>query len=127
MNDLRLWSLVLALVSGCAGLAGGLLLAERTQTPAAEAGSFGDYERLLVAEFELDERRSRALAELLRHYRRDIEEVERRHLATYRSALEPELTRLGQRYANLIRNHVLPESRRERYDELAAGLPLNSD
>lgn len=127
MNDARLWALLLTLVSGLAGVAGGMLLADQMRAPAVDTGPFGDYERLLVDEFDLDSVRSRHLSDLLRNYRRDIVEVEQRHLSTYRSALEPELARLGQRYHDLIRNHVLPANRRPRFDELAAGLPLHQD
>ena len=127
MNDLRVWAALLALVSGLAGAAGGLLLADELRAPEVRSGPFGDYERLLVREFDLEGARAAALADLLRNYQRDIEEVEQRHLASYRSALEPELARLGRRYRGLIRDHVLPEDRRARFDELAQGIPSNGN
>ena len=116
MNSLRLWVLVLALVSFAVGLATGFYVSARNYPVPGERGPFADYRDLLVGTFDLSKRRANALADVLAAYEKDIEEIKDRHMAGYMSAMEPELREKGRYYRDLIRNRVLPEERRPEFD-----------
>lgn len=121
MNDTRLWVLILALVSFFAGVAGGVTFATGA---AEERGPLADYERQLLATFDLTPERTRALRTVLRVYRREIDRIEREHLAAYRTAIEPDLAALGIVYNGHIRDQVLPRSERVLFDDLSRGSPF---
>lgn len=122
--NLRAWILVLALTCFAAGTGAGLLLALRLRPARPADRPFADYEKLFRQSFELEPERQAAFHDLLRAYERDLERVRREHLAAYRSSMESDLLKLGRDYGELVRDLVLPASQRERYDELAAGLPF---
>jgi len=130
MTSLRLWILVLAGTCFAAGLGAGVLLAElRAGSPAPEAAAPGerseDYRRLFLQAFELAPERQALFAELMRRYDEDVQALRQRALAASLSEIEDALARLGLRYRDAIRNHVLPEDQRPRFDELLAQrLPL---
>lgn len=121
MNSVRLWVVLLALVSALAGLASGLLLAQRLHPRAESSEPQEDYLRMCVETFELSQPRAELLAELLRNYHRELEDLRSRALAESHSEMEPDLRRLGLRYREMIRKYVLPDDRqRERFAELVA-------
>jgi hypothetical protein len=113
---LRGWVLVLAGTSFAVGLAGGVWLSARLLRPEPERGPFADYRELLVDRFELSEARADALDVVLAHYAADLEEIKDRHMADYMSAMEPELAERGRYYRDLVRNEVLPEGQRARFE-----------
>lgn len=116
MNSPRLWILILALVSGLAGFAGGRLLAPEPPVSDGPA-SFGEYAARLEVAFDLAPERARNLRLLLDRYERELEDLKTRQLAE----LEPELVRLGDTYRDRIRDKVLPPARRAEFDRMAAG------
>jgi hypothetical protein len=118
VSALRSWIALLALVSFLAGLASGLLVAERRAVPEAPRGAFVDYQRMFSDRFELGAERQRILGGLLRSYQEDIARIRDRHTAEYLSAMEPELRDSGLRYRNIIRNELLPEEDRAEFDRL---------
>lgn len=124
MNSVRLWITVLALVSFLAGSAAGKILTERSAARDAERGALADYEELLVARFELSPQRRRLLRVLLDHYDQEVTRIQNDHLSSYRSAIEPDLRRLGVEYNQYIRDKVLPPGERPAFDALARG-PLD--
>ena len=119
MNDVRLWVVLLAVVSVLTGFAGGLLLSESLNPHPQPREPFADYHRSCVETFDLSEERAALLAELLRNYHRDLEVLRLQALAESQSEMEPDLVRIGLRYRALIRDHVLPEAQRAQFDELA--------
>ncbi len=121
MNDARSWILALALVSFFAGLAAGVMLSTQD---AARRGPLADYERQLLETFDLGPERARALRTILRAYEHEIARIEGEHLAAYRTAIEPDLDRLGIAYDTHIRDQVLPPSQRALFDDLSRGLPF---
>jgi len=119
VNSLRLWVLILVLVSSAIGFAAGTWLsAARTRNP-PPAGPFGDYERMLTETFQLAPERAHLLHPILESYAKEIEAIKDHHMADYMSAMEPELRALGLRYRDLIQNKVLPESQRSLFDSAA--------
>jgi hypothetical protein len=104
----------LTLVSGLAGFAGGLLAARVWAGPGEPSGAFAHFRSAFAREFDLGPDRRRALASVLDAYQAHLEQLQARGLA----ALEPELARLQQQLSELLRNKVLPEASRERYDGL---------
>jgi hypothetical protein len=118
VNALRTWIGLLALVCFLAGLASGLLFAEREAAREPQRGPFADYQRLFASHFELDSERRRILAGLLQSYDEDIARIRDRHTAEFLSAMEPELRDRGLRYRNIIRNELLPEDDRAEFDRL---------
>lgn len=119
MTNPRLWIAILASVCFLAGMASGLLVAERSRPALESEQPFADYRREFVARFELDARRERLFAELLRTYARDLEDIRQRALASSVSAMDEQLAATGLRYRDYIRNHVLPESQRAAFDAQA--------
>jgi hypothetical protein len=122
MNALRGWILLLAGMFFLSGLACGVLLTLVMRPAEPPQGPFADYRELLAAEFELSAERRRGLAGILERYQRELEVLQGRQAA----AIEPELRRLGLQYRDLIRDYVLPESERARFDALAAAQPWPS-
>lgn len=119
MSNARPWIAVLATVVFLAGMASGLLIAERARPREISNAPFADFRREFVARFGLDPERERLFADLLRHYGRELDDIRQRHLAASLSAMEDELAAAGLRYRDSIRNHVLPEARRAEFDALA--------
>jgi hypothetical protein len=120
---LRAWIAVLTLTAGLAGGLAGVLLERHRQGAAAAPGPFEAYQRRFLASFELSPERERLLSQILRHYQRDLDAIEQGALEDSMGKLGPELEKLGFRYRDLIRNHVLPEADRGEYDRLAQAAP----
>ena len=116
MNSLRLWILVLALVSFAAGGAAGALVAARIFRPAPEHGPFSRYERELVRSFDLSSERAALLHALLVGYQRDIDRIKSGRMRDTLSAMEPDLAARGLWYREQIRDKVLPPDRRAEFD-----------
>ena len=120
MRSLHLWIAVLALTCFGCGVALGLFV-ERSAR--AQAGPGDDFERLFVAEFSLEGERRRLFEDLMHNYRSAVEEVRQRALADSLSEIEPQISALGRRYREWIRDRVLPEDQRPRFDALAQAAP----
>lgn len=125
MNNPRLWVAILALVCFLAGSASGLLYASATRPATVNGGPFDEYKRAFCAEFKLDTERTKLFDDLLANYHKEIEDVRQRALANSLAEMEPQLVKLGDRYRDVIRDHVLPENQRAEFDTLAnAWTPL---
>lgn len=116
-GGLKIWILVLVLTTFLAGLAGGVLLGFKIGPESVERGPFADYEEHLRRRFDLSPERMRGLHAVLDQYQRQIENLKNRNAAV----LEPELARLGLTYRTLVRDTVLPPSRRAEFEALSAG------
>jgi len=116
VKSLRLWILLLALVSFSAGAAAGTLVAASAFRPAPPAGPFVEYERELVRTFGLSPQRTALLHVLIAGYQKDIERIQSAHTAQTLSAMEPELAKTGRWYREQIRDKVLPPDRRAGFD-----------
>ena len=125
MNNLRLWVVLLALVSFCAGAAAGIWGTAARLEPPAKPGPFEDYRRMLLATFPLSAERSKHLDTVLAAYAKEIEGIQARRLANTMSLYGPELEERGRYYDSLIKDRVLPEDQRARFEQLALGLPTN--
>lgn len=110
---------LLALLVFAGGVLAGVLLERRSRGSEAAAGPFDDYRALFMGHFELSPERTRLFGQVLGHYERELEGVRQRALEDSMGTLEPELVRLGLRYRDLIRNHVLAEADRAEFDRLA--------
>jgi hypothetical protein len=121
VSGLRAWLVILAVTCFLAGLAGGILIGLELQPPPAERGPFADYEELLVERFDLSPRRAELLHKVMNEYHKRIENLK----ARYVDDLEPDLVRLGLTFRGHVRDDVLPASRRDEFDRLAAGAFLD--
>jgi hypothetical protein len=121
VRNLRFWVLVLVFTSFAVGLASGTGLAVLFRQPAPDSRPFADYERMLVARFDLPPERARVLRVILASYHQEIEEIKDRHMADYTSAMEPELLEKGRKYRSLILSRVIPQSQRSELDETLLG------
>lgn len=119
MTSLRLWIAVLALTCFGAGVGLGLYVERSVR---AEHPPGDDYEALFVREFDLSPERRRLFEELMSHYKREVEEVRQRALADSLDRIEQELGALGRRYRDWVRNRVLPEDQRPRFDALSRAI-----
>jgi hypothetical protein len=120
VNSVRFWTLILASVAFLAGLGSGMLFAEKAHRQAQLAGTFGEFERAFVQEFQLDLERQQLLAQALDHYNRETQAIEDRYAAEYHIRMEPELRAAGLEYRTLIREQLLPEDQRPKFDRLMA-------
>jgi hypothetical protein len=120
VNGTRLWLLLFAVVAFLAGFGSGLYASERAHRADEQVGAFGPFEQAFVQEFELDPERQRLLAQLLDHYNREAEAILARHAARNHMEMEPELRRAGLEYRALVRDRLLPESQRPKFDRLMA-------
>ncbi|MBL8858633.1 MAG: hypothetical protein JNL28_09025 [Planctomycetes bacterium] len=127
MTNLRLWVAILALTAFLAGVATGPWVAAwfMPSPRVAASGAFDEYERALSQTFDLAPERRAPLRAILDEYRRDIERIKDRHMADYMSSMEPDLRKLGRATREVIRDKVLPESRREEFNRLALAVPTN--
>jgi hypothetical protein len=125
VNNLRFWVVLLALVSFGAGAAAGVWATAARLQPPPKAGQFEDYRRLLLASFPLSAERTQHLETVLAAYAKDIEAIEARRMADTMTLYGPELEERGRYYRSLIKDRVLPEDQRERFEQLALGLPTN--
>jgi hypothetical protein len=120
VNDLRFWVCVLALVCFAVGISTGLLLSGgRARASRGPAAPFDEYRVAFSRRFDLDRDRERLFSELLRNYALEIEAARTRLLSQNQPALDAELVEIGDRYRGLIRDQVLPPSRREEFDTQA--------
>jgi predicted nuclease with TOPRIM domain len=119
MKSERLWVLVLALTTFCAGLAAGVLLSFG-RAPAQESRPFAGYESRLTEAFDLDEERVENLRYILEDYEDQIDALKERNIA----ALDPELVKIGLDHRELIRTWVVPEHHRQEFDLWVGGLPV---
>jgi hypothetical protein len=126
VNNLRLWVVLLALVSFGAGAAAGIWGTAARFKPPAKTGPFEDYRRMLLANFPLSSERSKHLETVLAAYAREIEEIQKRRLADTMRLYGAELEERGRYYDGLIKDRVLPEDQRERFEQLALGLPTDT-
>lgn len=128
LGRLRSWVASLALISFLAGgLAGVLLERQLSAAEPGPSGPFEDYRQLFSERFDLSPERERLFEQVVQHYQRELEEVRQRALEDSMGTLEPELVRLGLRYRDLIRNHVLPRTDRPEFDRLAQASPWATD
>jgi hypothetical protein len=116
VTSLRLWVVILGLVSAAFGFAAGTWVSAAREPVAPDHGPFAVYERMLIESFDLAPERARLLHPILDNYAKEIEAVKDRHMADYMSAMEPELRQLGLRYRDLIQDRVLPPEQRSRFD-----------
>jgi hypothetical protein len=126
VNNLRFWVVLLALVSFGAGAAAGVWATATRLQPPTKTGPFEDYRRLLLQTFPLSAARAQALEAVLAAYAKDIETIQARRMADTMTLYAPELEERGRYYRGLIKDQVLPEDQRERFEALAQGLPTNN-
>ena len=120
MNSPRLWILILVGVAFLAGAGTGFVLAERSRQETLPTTPFAGFERAFVQEFRLDPERQRLLAGLLDHYNRETRAIQDRYAAEYHNLMEDELRLAGLEYRGLIRDQLLPEEQRPKFDRLMA-------
>jgi hypothetical protein len=120
--DLRPWVLLLAIASFGAGLGAGWWSRGQSEAQPAAEPAFAGFERRFVEEFDLSSDRARALRALLANYQQDLGRVEQVALTSGMAGQGAELSRLGVRYRDWIRNLVLPPDQRDRFDQLSQDL-----
>ncbi len=126
MNNLRLWVVLLALVSFGAGAAAGIWGSAARLQPPAKLGPFDDYRRMLLQAFPLSSERAKHLETVLAAYAKDIDAIQARRMADTMTKYGSELEESGRYYRGLIKDRVLPEDQRERFEQLALGLPTTT-
>lgn len=123
-GDVRLWSVVLAGTWFLCGFGvGHLVSTDRSDPPAAHAR----YAEELCRAFELDGLRRTTLIDLLEQREIRREDVRRRLEAQNRAAMEPHLRAIDEETEALIRNTILPPSKRAEYDRLSSPLRLGPE
>jgi hypothetical protein len=125
VSSTRLWVLILTAVAFLAGTGMGLVMAERAQRQAQVRSTSGEFERAFVQRFQLDPERQRLLAGLLDHYNRETQAIQSRYAAEYHMKMEPELRAAGLEYRALLRDQLLPEEQRPKFDSLMASYVQN--
>jgi len=125
VNSTRLWIVLLALVSFGAGAAAGIWATAARLHPAPQVGPFEGYRHMLLETFPMSPERAQHLETVLAAYARDIDGIQSRRVADTMRLYGPELEERGRYYRSLIRDRVLPEDQRERFERLALGLPPN--
>jgi hypothetical protein len=123
VNSVRLWIALLALVSFGAGLAAGIWGTTLHLRPEPPAGPFDQYRDELIQTFQLSPERAKHLSKVLAAYEQEIAAIKDRLQADTMSQMEPELAERGRYYRSLIQDHVLPVSQRDRFQQMAYGLP----
>ncbi len=119
MSGLRGWVVLLAAVSFLAGVPAGILIAGGGDSDLDGREAFSEYSDLLSAEFDLGPERRQALRVILADYQRTLEESRSRQLDRF----EDEVVRAGRLCRERIRDVLLPEDARARFDELASVFP----
>lgn len=125
MENLRLWIAVLACAAFGAGMGVGWYGSTQVQAEQEQgraSGPFDAYRQQFEASFKPSAERTRLLGELLAHYQKEIEALEREQLDRGRAELGRKLEKLALTYQERIRNSVLPPDQRADYDRLAAGM-----
>jgi len=120
VSRIQVWTVLLALTCFGAGLAAGRILSI-SEPP--QDGVLADHEALLTERFELSPERQRHLKTLLQNYQLEIDRIKDRHLAEYMAAAESDLEVVGNKYNDLLRNRVLPASKRSEYTQLLSAGP----
>lgn len=123
MNSVRLWVSLASVVWFVSGVSLGLLGAEVWRKEPPELGPIEHYTERMVDEFGMEPERARLFRLLMQGYQEEKDRIKAQHMAAQRTAMEPELEKLGARYTKLIRDKVLPESERARFDALRLGTP----
>ena len=126
MNNLRFWVVLLALVSFGAGAAAGVWATATRMQPPTKTGPFEDYRRMLLATFPLSAERAQHLETVLDAYAREIDGIQERQRADTMALYGEELAERGRYYRSLIKDRVLPENQRERFEQLEQGLPTTN-
>ncbi|MFT7485790.1 MAG: hypothetical protein ACI9F9_001640 [Candidatus Paceibacteria bacterium] len=120
MTQLRLWIVLLCSVTFLAGLGTGLYLTELDARDQRLTAEFGEFERAFTREFSLDEERQRLLVGLLDHYNRETQQIKDHYASRNLQEMEPDLRRVGLEYRAHLRDRLLPESQRPKFDHLMA-------
>jgi hypothetical protein len=126
VNNPRFWIVLLALVSFGAGAAAGVWATAARLHPAPKVGPFEGYRRMLLETFPLSAERAQHLETVLAAYAREIDGIQARRSADTMTLYGPELEERGRYYRSLIKDRVLPEDQRERFEQLALGLSPNT-
>ena len=121
MSSERTWILILAVTCFFAGLAGGVVFAA-DRFPREEQGRFAQYERRMIEYFDLDEEHQRHLRFILDDYDKEIERLKEYNL----QKLSDRLMQEGRDRHGLIRDWVIPESRRMEFDRCSLGFPVEA-
>jgi hypothetical protein len=120
LEDLRLWTCLLALACFAAGTSAGVLVARaRAPEPLAPEAPFDAYRGAFLRRFPLDPRRERLFEQLLRNYEKEIEDARTELLRRSQPELERAMATIGVRYQGYVRDFVLPPERRGEFDALA--------
>ena len=124
MKSERLWVLLLAFTTFCAGVAAGVLLSLRHPVFGDDHGAmqypFSSYEQRMIDTFDLDDEQVRNLRWILRDYQEKIEALKESNIA----ALDGELVKIGREHRELIRAKVVPEHQLQQFDLWVGGLPV---
>ena len=123
MNSVRLWVSLASIVWFVSGISLGLLGSEIWRKDPPELGAIEHYTERMVEEFEIEPERATLFRLLMKGYQEEKDRIKAQHMAAQRTAMEPELEKLGARYTQLIRDKVLPESKRAKFDALCLGTP----
>lgn len=116
MSGLRIWIVALMGVSFLAGIPAGVLIVDGTRPQSDDRGAFTDFAHRLGDEFDLSDERRRALRVILADYDSTLDGIRSRQLDRY----EDEIVRAGRLCRDRIRNVLLPEDQRDRFDVMAA-------
>lgn len=124
MSRIQLWTLLLAVTCFGAGLAAGRILSVGDPP---EDGVLAYDEALFIERFDLGPERQRHLRTILHNYQLQVDRIHDRHRSKYMTAIEDELAYEGNKYNDILRNRVLPASKRSEYEQLlSAGLSPDS-
>jgi len=126
VNNPRFWIVLLALVSFGAGAAAGVWATAAHLHPAPKVGPFESYRRMLLETFPMSAERAQHLETVLAAYAREIDGIQARRVADTMTLNGPELEERGRYYRSLIKDRVLPEDQRKRFEQLALGLSPNT-
>lgn len=119
MSSERLWIVILAAVTFLVGTAAGLLIAPSLLAP-RDRGPFATYQVRLAEEFDFSAEQRRKLRSVLEEYERRLEKVEARFL----NQTEMERAEIGLECRDTIRQVVLDQADRRRFDAMESGLIL---
>ena len=120
MNRIQVWTILLALTCFGAGLAAGRILSVG-EPP--EDGVFSDFEAMFIERFDLQPERQRHLRTILHDYQLKVDRIEDRHRSEYNATLVRNLAVAGNQYNDILRNRVLPASKRSEFTQLLLAGP----